>query len=519
MRNANGAASGRTAPATAVHGPRGYAGAVARPTPAQLLPSQRPPLPLGILVAALAVAATTAVIYPLKAIVPAVSTGVVYLLAVLLVATWFGLWVGLGTAVASALAFNWFHIPPTGRFTINEPQNWVALLVFLVSAAVVSTLAELARARAHEAELRRREADLAAELARLLLGGSEVRSALPLAADRLAAALELRGAAIELDDEPDLPGDELEIPLHAGDGRRIATLRLARAPRESVRSRLTERVVPGLEAILGVALDREAMQQDAVETSALRRSDEIKTSLLRAVSHDLRSPLTAIATAGEALASPNLTDAEREELAAAVGGEAQRLSRLVDKLLDLSRLQGGQADPRPEWCSVDEVLRVAIDETPHPAGFNVGIDPDLPLVRADAVQLERAFANLLENAARYGGDHPVAVRARVVGHRMLVRIVDRGPGIPGRELQRIFEPFYRGVGQAGDGHVGSGLGLAVVRGFVEANGGRVWAESLPGQGTTFVVELPVDAESTPRGSDSAGRTRPGARSPISGGRA
>jgi two-component system, OmpR family, sensor histidine kinase KdpD len=472
---------------------RGYAGAVPRPTPAQLLPSKRPPLPLGILVAALAVAATTALIYPLKEIVPAVSTGVVYLLAVLLVATWFGLWVGLGTAVASAAAFNWFHIPPTGRFTINEPQNWVALLVFLVSAAIVSTLAELARARAREAELRRREADLAAELARLLLGGSDVASALPLAAGRLAAALDLDGAAIELDDGAAEPAeDALGIPLHAGDGRRIATLRLTRAPRDSVRSRLTERVVPGLEAILGVALDREAMQQDAVETRALRRSDEIKTSLLRAVSHDLRSPLTAIATAGEALASPNLTGAEREELAAAVGGEANRLSRLVDKLLDLSRLQGGQADPRPEWCSVDEVLRVAIDETPHPAGFNIGIDPDLPLVRADAVQLERAFANLLENAARYGGDHPVAVRARVVGHRMLVRIVDRGPGIPGRELKRIFEPFYRGAGQAGDGHVGSGLGLAVVRGFVEANGGRVWAESLPGQGTTFVVELPVE---------------------------
>ena len=143
------------------------------------------------------------------------------------------------------------------------------------------------------------------------------------------------------------------------------------------------------------------------------------------------------------------------------------------------------------------MLRVAIAETPHPAGFSIGIDPDLPLVRADAVQLERAFANLLENAARYGGDHPVAVRARVVGHRMLIRIVDRGPGIPGRELERIFEPFYRGAERDGDGHVGSGLGLAVARGFVEANGGRVWAESLPGQGATFVVELPLEEVAAP----------------------
>ncbi|HEY4278352.1 MAG TPA: ATP-binding protein, partial [Conexibacter sp.] len=213
-----------------------------------------------------------------------------------------------------------------------------------------------------------------------------------------------------------------------------------------------------------------------------------------AVSHDLRTPLTGIGTAGEALASPNLTGQERVELAAAVTSEADRLARLVDKLLDLSRLQGGVADPRPEWSSVEEVLRVAISETPHPAGFNVGIDPDLPLVRADAAQLERAFANLLENAARYSGDNPVAVRARVVGHRMLIRIVDRGPGIPGRELERIFEAFHRGPRARGvETHVGSGLGLAVVRGFVEANGGRVWAESLPGQGATFVVELPLEA--------------------------
>ena len=480
-----------------------------RPSPAHLLPAKRPSPLTGLAVAVLAVAATTGLIYPLKEIVPAVSTGVVYLLAVLLVATWFGLWVGLGTAVASALAFNWFHIPPTGRFTINEPQNWVALLVFLVTAAIASTLAELARARAHEADLRRREADLAAELARLLLGGSDVRDALAPAAQRLAAALDLGGATIALDDGG--PGaapaaDPLALPLHAGDGRAIATLRLASAPREATRARLVERVAPGLGAILGVALEREAIEQDAVETRALRRSDEIKTALLRAVSHDLRSPLTAIAAAGEALASPRLTAAEREELAASVGGEADRLSRLVDKLLDLSRLQGGQADPRREWCSVEEVLRVAIAETPHPAGFSVGIDRDLPLVRADAVQLERAFANLLENAARYGGDHPVAVRARVVGHRMLIRIVDRGPGIPGRELERVFEPFYRGRDRAGDGHVGSGLGLAVVRGFVEANGGRVWAESLPGQGTTFVVELPLDADSAPGGPRPVGST-------------
>lgn len=481
--------------------PGGYShGTVQSRTSSLLLRDSRPSPAAGIAAGAFAVVVTTALIFPLREIVPAVSTGVVYLLAVLLVATWFGLWVGLGTAVASALAFNWFHIPPTGRFTVSDPQNWVALAVFLVAAAIASTLAEIARTRTREAILRRREADLAAELARLLLGGADVRAALPAAAERLTRALDLApGAAIELAGAPS-SGESWSssdqeaplLPLRAADGRPLGALRLAAPPAADAEERLRERVVPSLETLLGVALDREALQHEVVESQALRRGDDLKTALLRAVSHDLRSPLTAIATAGEALSSASLTDVERDELAAAVTGEAQRLSRLVDKLLDLSRLQGGAAAPRPDWISVEEVLRVAIDEIPHAAGFNVGIDRDLPLVRADAAQLERAFANLLENAARYGGDHPVAVRARAVGHRLLIRIVDRGPGIHGRELERVFEPFYRAPDVRGDGHVGSGLGLAVVRGFVEANGGRVWAESLPGQGTTFVVELPLE---------------------------
>jgi two-component system sensor histidine kinase KdpD len=456
-----------------------------------LLRDARPPAVVGVAVAVLAVALTTLAIYPLRTVMPAVSTGVVYLLAVLLVSTWCGLWVGLATAVGSALAFNWFHLPPTGRLTISNPENVVALSVFLVAAVIVSTLAELARARAREAEQRRREADLAAELARLLLGGPDVQAALGPAAERLAAALELPSAAIE-----PAAGDEAEdagalcIPLHA-DGRRIATLRLAAPPTDAALARLRERVLPSLEALLGAALARDALQREVVETQALRRSDDLKTALLRAVSHDLRSPLTAIAAAGEALASARLSADEREQLAAAVAGEAARMSRLVDKLLDLSRLQGGAAEPHAEWCSVEEVLRSAIDETPHAAGWSVAIDAELPLIRADAAQLERAFANLLENAARYGGEHPVAVRARAVGPRLLVRIVDRGPGIGAGERERIFEPFQRGAEGARDGHPGSGLGLAVVRGFVEANGGRVWAESLPGQGATFVVELPL----------------------------
>ena len=223
---------------------------------------------------------------------------------------------------------------------------------------------------------------------------------------------------------------------------------------------------------------------DVVETSALRRSDVIKTALLRSVSHDLRSPLTAIMTSAEALRI-----APDEELVAAILEEGTRLSRLIDNLLDLSRLEAHAAEPRPELSSIEEVLGAAVQDVPE-GDFRVSVDGDLPLVSADPAQLERAFANLLENAHRHSGGHPVSVRARDVGGRILVRVVDRGPGIPKAQKERIFEPFYRS-GTEQTGHRGSGLGLAIVRGFVEANGGRVWVESLPDQATSFVVELPV----------------------------
>jgi two-component system sensor histidine kinase KdpD len=467
---------------------------------------------LGVAVALAAIALITVLLYPLREVAPAVSLGVVYLLGVLLVATFFGLRLGLITAVASAAAFNWFHIAPTGRFTIAKADDWVALLVFLVVAAAASSVAELARRRAAEADERRREADLAAELTRLLLGGADLRDATTEAARRIAAALGVQAAVLELAaagggeptprGEPPASGTALAgaAGLSFALGDAAAPLGRLLLPAElpaDARTRVRERVVPALEAILTAAVSREALQREVVETAALRRSDVLKTTLLRSVSHDLRTPLTGMVAAGEALASPSLTDDERRELAAVVGTEGHRLARLVDDLLDVSRLQAGAIEPRRDWCSVEELLRDAIEQHPAgPAAFTLSIDPALPLVRADAVQLERAFANLLDNAVRHSGGHPVSVRSRAVGQRLVVRIVDRGVGIPHGELERVFAPFHRGAAEMPGG---AGLGLAIVRGFVELNGGSVRAESLPGQGTSLVVQLPLEPQPAPAG--------------------
>jgi K+-sensing histidine kinase KdpD len=371
---------------------------------------------VGFAVSIALIVVSTALIYPLKQIAPAVSTGVVYILAVLVVSTYWGLWLGLFTAVAGAAAFNFFHIPPTGNLDIAEGENWVALVVFLAVAVLVSSLAEQSRAREREAEQRRGEANRATTTALALL------------------------------------------------------------------------------------LDRERLQSATIETEALRRSDDVKTALLRTVSHDLRSPLTAIVAAADALSAETIGDADRRALADAVAAEGARLSKLVDQLLDLSRLEGGHARPRPDWCSIEEVVTAAVEDLGERSTLvRVALDPDLPFVRADAAQLERALANLLDNAVRFSIDDQALVRGRTFRDRVAIRVVDRGPGIPHAELDRIFEPFYQGPDDRP--HEGSGLGLAIVRGLIEVNGGRVWAESMPGQGTTFVIELPLEPAAEPVDAD------------------
>ena len=444
--------------------------------------------------AILAVAVTTAVIYPLEQVARVVSLSVVYLPAVLLISTYWGLSLGLLTSLLSAAAFNFFHLPPTGEFTIADSRNWVALAAFMVVAVVASTIAELARARAVEADRRRAEADLAAALARELLLGVDTTTALASAARRVAEALGLPSAAIE-QVAPQPQPRRMALELKSTDGSRMATLLVPRDLPADTEQRLRGHVVPALEALVGIARRRDAMQAEVVETAALRRSDDIKTALLRAVSHDLRTPLTAVVAAGHALGADSLTPQERAELSTAVVEEGTRLAELVDNLLAMSKLQAGAAEPRSDWVSIEDLVSAAAEGLQgEPVEVRLTIDPDVPDVRADAAQLERAFANLLQNAGRYGGGLPVFVHARRAGGRtgqVLVSIVDRGPGIDPAEQERIFEPFYRGRTAAARAGTGSGLGLAIVKGFVEANGGSISVQSLPGQGTSFVVSLPV----------------------------
>ncbi|HEY1777382.1 MAG TPA: ATP-binding protein [Solirubrobacteraceae bacterium] len=461
------------------------------------LRSPRPSLALGAFVAVVAIVIETLAIYPLAHAAAVASLGVVYLIGVVVVSTYWGIWLGLLTAFISALAFNFFHLPPVGRLTIADQRNWVSLASFIVVAATTSVIADLARARAEEADRRRREADLATELARTLLGGADLDAVLAVTGQRLAGAIGASSAVIELGVGA---GDERHFAFALREGEEvIGALLLPAAFAAENRERILERVVPALQSVLAAAHHRAELQAEVVETAALRRNDELKTALLRSVSHDLRTPLTAILTAGAAL-DPERSDREElTEVRAVVLEAATRLADLVEKLLDLSRLQAGGVQQHVGAYALEEVLGEAIENVG--AGrelVRISVDSAMPLLEGDASQLERAFANLLENAVRYSNGKPVSVRARVVGDRVRVRIVDQGPGIRAGELERIFMPFYRAPAQ-GDGHQGSGLGLAIAKGFIEVNGGRISVESLPGQGTSFVIEFPLGVAASPQG--------------------
>jgi two-component system sensor histidine kinase KdpD len=433
----------------------------------------------GVLASAALVAAVTGAIYLLKPHVPVLSLGVLYIFAVLPVAVVWGLAYAVPVSIASMAAFNFLFLPPLYTFTLADSRNWFALAVFLVTAVVVSELAARSRRRA-------RESELLAAIATSLLEHGNVSAELERISAEAARALQVERARIDIGGEPAAGGHEL-----AAGGRRVGAIYLEGLRRGASGAR--RRLLPALASLLGVAIDRERLAREALEAEALRRSDVIKTALLRAVSHDLRTPLMAISTSAGALARRDLAldDADRAELLETILAESDRLDHLVGNLLDLSRLQAGAAQPEQHLWEVDELIVQALDELGDEGRrVDVIFPPEAPTVRVDAHQVQRVLANLIENALKYSPPHePVRVQVAATSAEAVVRVIDRGPGVPVHERERIFEPFQRGS-RSGDSR-GAGLGLAIARGFAEANCGRVWVESRTGQGATFVLSLPA----------------------------
>ena len=440
---------------------------------------------VALLASAGAVALVTGAIFALDSFAPVLSLGVLYVFAVLPVAVLFGLVYALLVSVASMLAFNWFFLEPTHTFQLRDGENWIALAVYLVTAFVVSALAARSRARQAEAERRAHEASLLAAVAGALLESDHVQNELGGISDRVAEALGVDRARIELDSVRRPEPGESALELRAGE-RMVGRMFVDPEPN----AENTESVSTSLATLLAVALDRERLGRRAVEAEALRRSDAIKTAILRAVSHDLRSPLTAIRTATEGLESSDLelSESDRAELLATIHIETRRLDQLVANLLDLSRLELGVAEPKPQLWTVETLVGQALGELgPRAERVDVELAPDLGPVEVDGVQIGRVLANLIDNALKFSPDAPVDVVGEQRNGAVAVSVVDHGPGLSEGELERVFEPFEQGRVPSR----GSGLGLAIAKGFAQANGARLEAESPKTGGATFVLSFPT----------------------------
>lgn len=417
----------------------------------------------------------------------------IYLLAVMGVTTVGGTWPGLGAAVAADLLANWYFIPPIHTFTISDPQNILALVAFLIVAGATSFLVGYAARRAEEATRGRAEAAALVRMAGALLADDDPLTELVIQLRTTfgfhsAAVLRRSGTGrwqIEAGvGEPLAETPDAADHLVSLDPETVVTFT---GPRPSADDRYVLRAFTDQ---IAVALESRELRSQAATAAALAEANNLRTALLRAVSHDLRTPLASIKASATTLRSdevdwpPDIT----RQLAVGIDEGADQLNSLINNLLDMSRLQAGAVDLVASDIAVDTVVARALASLPD-VGARVVIDVDesLPRLHTDAALLERAVANVVANALDHSPpDIPVCVQAGVAGGRLYLRVIDRGPGIPVGEHERIFQPFQR-LGNRGIG--GVGLGLSVARGFVEALGGQLAVEDTPGGGTTMVFSI------------------------------
>jgi len=413
-----------------------------------------------------------------------------YLLVVVVVATIGGAWVAMVSAVAAFLLVNWYFTPPIHEWTISESQNLVALVVFLVVAGVVSVFVTLAARRSLESARARSEAGSLVQLAGALLSENDP---LPEIMQQLLATFGLQSAAVLRR----TANNAWSVVAHAGapvPTRPDEATGTVSLPDDDVFAYVgpdltvdERRVLNAFISQLAVALESRELRAEAASATALAEADALRTALLRAVSHDLRTPLASIKAAASTLLAEDLhlDDDTVHQLHATIEEEVDRLDELVHNLLAMSRLQAGALDLARTDVAVDEVVgRALVSLGERAAGVVVDVPDSLPRVHADPALLERAIANVVDNALSWSPpESAVQIAGDVVGDRLVLRVIDRGRGIAPEDRDRIFQPFQR-LGDASPG--GVGLGLAVARGFTEALGGELRVDDTPGGGTTMV---------------------------------
>jgi two-component system, OmpR family, sensor histidine kinase KdpD len=512
----------------------------------------------GYVAALAAVALVSAVIAVVLGRTHIANISMLYLIAVLAIAARFGSGPAVLASVAAFLAFDFLFTEPYYTFTVADPTEWIALLLFLATAAVTGQLAAAQRRRAEEASEREREALVLYDVARLL-ASLDLRAALVTVGERLRTELAIGGIAIETSDPSvgtvtagNLPfatgaaaavnsspaqllregspptrdtsagigrwigivpssspglrtrasrGRLFVIPITSGDRRR-GTITIAPTRERASFGPIDSRLLAAVAGQIAQALERDRLRREATAAEVLRRSDELKTAVLNAVSHDLRTPLASIIASAGSLRQEDVSWSadDRHEFLATIEHEAGRLNAIIGNLLDLSRMGAGILRPEKGWYDLGALIDDMLGRLrPVTARHVVVVDvpEDLEPLHIDYVEIDEVLTNLVENAVNYT---PAGTEIRIAARRapgeIEVEVSDRGPGIAPDALPRLFEPFYRAA-DSRHGHRGSGLGLAVAKGLVEAHGGRIWAENRSGGGSRFLFTIPSSSIGEP----------------------
>lgn len=490
---------------------------------------------IGYGVAVMVTAVGTAVIVALDHVVHIPNASLLYLPAILFTAVYFGTWPSLLAATLAVLEYDFFLLRPIFTFTIAQVADILAFIIFVIVAILTSQLAARARDRAETAQRRATESTMLYELGQALMSAQDVPDILqaitgrivdvfgvdtcaifvPGPDDGLVLAAETpsgverdRGSGattawvfrqgsrvwLPAGDSGPLHDQRVYVPLKTAD-RIVGVMEVGRKRGESL-DEDERRLITSFAAQAALVITRAQTDEDRHRLQVAEESDRLKTALINAVSHDLRTPLASIKASATALllADARWTREEGREFLQAIDHEADRLNRLVGNLLDLSRIEAGVLRPVLDWYHMQEVIDTVVPHIrPLLAGrlFSVDLQPDLPPVSLDLLRVEELIINLVENAIKYSPPHSaIELTVRHGPDGVAIAVIDHGAGVPPESRKQIFGTFERGHGH-GDHAPGTGLGLAICRGIARAHGGSLSVEDTPGGGATFVFLLPA----------------------------
>ena len=464
----------------------------------------------------LAIVAGISVFYRRVLPVNATTVALTYLLAIVAVSTAWGLTVAVVMSIAAMLSFNYNFLPPIGKFTVADPQNWVALFAFLAVSVLVSQLSNRARQKAEDASARRREIEKLYLFSQGLLEFGNVIQLQNRIPSQIVEVFEVGAAALLLADKqkvyrsgpvvPQLDVESLkanvlreEPYIDVANSLSFTPVRMGMRPIGCLGitgTVLTRQTLEAIGTLTAVAIERARAVEQLGQTEAAREGERLRTALLDSVTHALRTPLTSIkASVTNLLSNPNVSEKQRAELLTIVNEETDRLNRLVGEAGEMARLDAGEVELNLAPNSIGDVVHAALEQTATLLGareVRIKIPENLPNVSVDLKRVTDALVQLIDNAHRYSpADQPITITAETAGDFVVTSVADRGAGIDEQEQALIFEKFYRGKDQRFLVQ-GTGMGLPIAKAIIEAHRGTISLTSQRGHGSVFSFTVPID---------------------------